>query len=66
MDATSILVGVASLGSMFIVGELAQDMGRSQTCWVWTAAVTGPLAIPALCLVAATSSVGKMIAARRG
>jgi hypothetical protein len=65
MDATSILVVVTFVGSMLIVGELAHELGRSQSRWAWTAAVVGPLAIPMLCLVAATSAFRKMMNARR-
>jgi hypothetical protein len=37
VDATTILFVVASVGSMLlIIGELAQEMGRSQVRWVWT------------------------------
>ena len=65
MDTTSLLVFVTFVGSMLIVGALAHDLGRSQSRWVWTAAVIGPLAIPMLYLVAATSAVRKMIGAPR-
>jgi hypothetical protein len=61
VDATTILVVVASVGSMLLIGELAQEMGRSQARWVWTAAAIGPLAIPLLSTVAATSALRKMM-----
>jgi hypothetical protein len=62
VDATTILVVVASVGSMLlIIGELAQEMGRSQVRWVWTAAAIGPLATPLLYTVAATSALRKMM-----
>jgi hypothetical protein len=44
---------------MFIVGYLAYERGRRQPRWVWIAAVIGPLAIPLLYLVAATSTFRK-------
>jgi hypothetical protein len=61
VDATTILVVVASVGSMLLIGELAQEMGRSQVRWVWTAAAIGPLAAPLLYTVAATSALRKMM-----
>jgi len=30
---------------MLVAGYLARERGRSQSRWVWTAAVIGPLAI---------------------
>jgi hypothetical protein len=61
VDATTILVVVASVGSMLLIGELAQEPGRGQWRWVWTAALIGSFAIPLLCMVAATSAVRKMM-----
>ena len=62
MDVSSILVFVTFVGSMFIVGDLAQGLGRKQSRWVWIAA---PLAIPMLYLVVAISAFRKMISAQR-
>jgi hypothetical protein len=61
MDTSSVLVLVTFVGSMFIVGDLAHGLGRSQSRWVWIAAAIGPLAIPLLYLVAATSAVRKLM-----
>jgi hypothetical protein len=61
VDATTILVVVASVGSMLLIGELAQEMGRSQVRWAWTAAAIGPLATPLLYILAATSALRKMM-----
>jgi hypothetical protein len=47
-----VLVSLMFVAPMLIVGYLAHERGRSQTRWVWTAAVIGPLAIPQLYLVA--------------
>jgi hypothetical protein len=65
VDATTILVVVASVGSMLLIGELAQELGRSQLNWVWTAALIGPFAIPLLYVVAATSAVRRMMTGSR-
>jgi hypothetical protein len=65
MDATSILVFVTFVGSMFIVGDLAQSLGRKQSRWIWTAAAIGPLAIPLLYLAVAISAIRKGIKAQR-
>jgi hypothetical protein len=46
---------------MLLIGELAQEMGRSQSGWVWTAAAIGPLATPLLYILAATSALRKMM-----
>ena len=51
---------------MLLVGYLAHERGRSQSRWVWTAAVIGPFAIPLLYLAAAAASVRKMIGAAKG
>ena len=48
---------VVALGSMLLAGYLARERGRSQSRWVWTAAVIGPLAIPLLYLADAASAV---------
>jgi bacteriorhodopsin len=65
MDATTIFAVVVSVGSMLLVGELAQELGRSQWRWAWIAAVIGPLAIPLLYMIATTSALRKMINAPR-
>jgi hypothetical protein len=53
-----LLVAIA-LGSMLLVGYLARERGRSQSRWVWTAALIGPLAIPLLYLADAASALRK-------
>jgi len=59
-----ILLG-AGLGSMLLVGYLAWERGRSQSRWVWTAAIIGPLAIPLLYLADAVAALRKAIGAAR-
>jgi hypothetical protein len=61
-----LILVVAALGSMLIVGYLAYERGRSQSRWVWTAAVIGPLAIPLLYLADAAAAIRKKIAAKTG
>ena len=65
MDPTSILMVGVFLGSILAAGRLARDMGRSQSRWAWAAALIGPLAIPMLLLVAATSTFKETINERR-
>ena len=64
MDS-SVLVFVTFVASMFIVGYLAHERGIRQSRWVLIAAIIGPLAIPLLYLVAATSAFRKMMNAPR-
>jgi hypothetical protein len=59
MDSQILLV-VTGLASMLIVGYLACERGRSQSRWVWTAAVIGPLAIPLLYLADAAAALRKV------
>jgi hypothetical protein len=54
-------VFVAFLVSMFVVGYLAHERGRSRSRWLRTAAAIGPLAIPLLYLVEAASALRKMM-----
>jgi hypothetical protein len=56
------LLVVIALGSMLLVGYLARERGRSQSRWVWTAALIGPLAIPLLYLADAASALHKAAA----
>ncbi len=56
-----ILLVTIGLGSMLVVGYLAYERGRSQSRWVWTAALIGPLAIPLLYLADAAAAVRKRI-----
>jgi hypothetical protein len=52
--ATFVVIGI---GSMLFAGALARDWGRSQTRWVWVAAVIGPLAIPLFYAVVAAAAL---------
>ncbi len=61
-----ILLVLIGLGPMLLVGYLAHERGRSQSRWVWTAAVIGPLAIPLLYLADAAVAVRRMIGATKG
>jgi hypothetical protein len=65
MDVSSILFAVVCAGSILIIGDLADDLGRKPSRWMWIAAAIGPFAIPMLYLVAAISVVGKMVSAPR-
>ena len=58
----SILV-VTAVGSMLVAGYLAHERGRSQSRWVWTAAVIGPLAIPLLYLADTAAAIRKRMGA---
>jgi hypothetical protein len=65
MDVSSILFAVVCLGSILIIGDLAEDLGRKPSRWMWIAVAIGPLAIPLLYLVAGMSALTKMIRAAR-
>jgi hypothetical protein len=54
-----LVVVVVALASMFLAGYLAHERGRSQSRWVWTAAIIGPLAIPLIYLADAAAAVRK-------
>lgn len=56
-----VILLIAAIGSMFLAGYLAQERGRSQSRWVWTAAVIGPFAIPLIFLADAAAAVRRMI-----
>lgn len=56
----------AALGSMLLAGYLAHERGRSQSRWVWTAAIIGPLAIPLLYLADAAATIRKRLGPRAG
>ena len=60
-----LLLIVAAVGSMLVAGYLAQERGRSQSRWVWTAAVIGPLAIPLIYLADAAAAVRRRMGAAR-
>jgi hypothetical protein len=62
---TAILVIVTGVASMLIVGYLAYERGRSQSRWVWTAAVIGPFAIPLLYLADAAAAIRRRLGAAR-
>jgi hypothetical protein len=40
------LLTVASIGSMYLAGRIAERRGRSFKIWAWIAAFIGPLALP--------------------
>jgi hypothetical protein len=65
MDLSSIVFAVVCLGSILIIGDLAEDLGRKPSRWMWIAVAIGPPAIPLLYLVAGMSAVGKAIRAAR-
>jgi len=62
MDIISI-VTVFGIGvvSMLLAGYLAWERGRSQSRWVWTAALIGPLAIPLIYLADAAAALRKRL-----
>lgn len=60
-----IVWGLAGLGSMLLVGYLAYERGRSQSRWVWLAAIVGPLAIPLLYRADAVAAIRKRVGAAR-
>jgi hypothetical protein len=60
-----ILFVAMALGPMLVVGYLAHKRGRSQSRWVWTAAVIGPLAIPLLYLADAAAAIRKRLGAAK-
>jgi hypothetical protein len=62
MDIPLLVLFVAS---MVFAGLLVQERGRRLWRWVLVASVIGPLAIPALYLVVATSAFRKMMNAPR-
>ena len=59
MDTISRVILATGVGSMLIIGELAHELGRRQSRWIWIAAFVGALAIPLLYLVAAFSALRK-------
>ena len=60
-----ILLVAIALGSMLLVGYLARERGRSQSRWVWTAALIGPLAIPLLYLAEGAAAMRKAASAAK-
>ena len=59
MDISTLAIVVIGIGSMLFAGALARDWGRSQTRWVWIAALIGPLALPLFYAVVAMSALKK-------
>lgn len=48
----SALLGVASIGTIYLAGRIAQRRGRSFRNWAWIAGILiGPLALPLLLLL---------------
>jgi MFS family permease len=44
------LLTVASIGSMYLAGRIAERRGRCFKIWAWIAAMIGPLALPLIFL----------------
>jgi MFS family permease len=44
------LLTVATIGSMYLAGRIAERRGRRFKIWAWVAAMIGPLALPLLFL----------------
>ena len=44
------LLTVATIGSMYLAGRIAERRGRRFTIWAWIAAFIGPLAFPLIFL----------------
>jgi len=44
------LLTVASIGSMYLAGRIAELRGRRFTRWAWIAVFIGPLALPLIFL----------------
>jgi MFS family permease len=44
------LLTVASIGSMYLAGRIAERRGRRFTRWAWIAVFIGPLALPLIFL----------------
>jgi MFS family permease len=40
------LLTVASIGSIYLAGRIAERRGRGFKIWAWIAAIIGPLALP--------------------
>ena len=62
MDPLLLVLGV---GSMLLAGYLANERGRSQSRWVWTAAAIGPLAIPLLYLADGAAALRRRMTTAR-
>jgi MFS family permease len=44
------LLTVATIGSIYLAGRIAERRGRRFKIWAWVAAMIGPLALPLLFL----------------
>jgi MFS family permease len=49
-DLLFTLLTVATIGSMYLAGRIAERRGRRFTIWAWIAAFIGPLAFPLIFL----------------
>ena len=49
-DILFTLLTAASIGSMYLAGQIAERRGRRFTIWAWIAAFIGPLALPLIFL----------------
>jgi hypothetical protein len=50
MDAVSLVILFVFVGSMYLVGRMAEQRGRRFKTWAGVACVIGPLAFPLLFL----------------
>ncbi|MBR1125992.1 hypothetical protein JQ628_31020 [Bradyrhizobium lablabi] len=44
------LLTIATIGSMYLAGRMAERRGRRFTVWAWIAALIGPFALPLVLL----------------
>ena len=51
MDAVTLVIFAAFVGSAYLVGRMAERRGRSFKNWASIAGVIGPLALPLLLLL---------------
>ena len=49
-DVLFALLTIATIGSMYLAGRIAERRGRRFTIWAWIAAMIGPLALPLIFL----------------
>ena len=45
-----VLLTVATIGSIYLAGRIAEQRGRRFKIWAWTAAFIGPLSLPLIFL----------------
>ena len=49
-DVLFALLTIATIGSMYLAGRIAERRGRRFTRWAWIAVFIGPLALPLIFL----------------